>query len=322
MAEYIDDKMVVLDGYLLHYRSDEGCVVIPSVVDGMPIHTIGQGAFDSAKLKGVVVSEGIRRIRCNAFSHCENLRYVTLFPSVREVDENAFSFDEKLEGIFQIMSFTESEYARLKAECVCDGGTRYMARELPKIGDNLVLSEEALYMGKIHKLPEGISRLYVSRRETRNWPTSFHYKMGEIPNFKNIFYPAGSEPVNDERQAVEMLIKEGFPKPDPVTERGNEEARKTSYYVREDIAVERNRVFFFDDKNTTYKNGRYYVFGEHSIGYHIWQSLVPKYAKGKMLYQYRRCLLGSGKMWKARDLDYICFGVGYCDANGHYIEKG
>ncbi|MBO4696718.1 MAG: leucine-rich repeat protein [Lachnospiraceae bacterium] len=319
MAEYIDDKMIVLDGYLLHYESDEETVVIPSSVNGMPIHTIGSGAFWMSDMKGVIISEGIRRIRAHAFSDCRNLRYVTIFPSVKEVEEDAFSFNEALSGIFQIMSFNESEYARLKAECVCDGGTCYMARELPNFGDNLTLTDAALFMGKVHKLPEGISRLYVSRRQTINFPTSFHYKMGKIPHFKNVFYPAGSEPINDERKALETLLKEGFPEPDPVTEQQNTLAEKMIRF-EEGIDVERNRVFLFDDKNTTYKNGRYYIFGEHSIGYHIWQSLVPKYSNGKKFYQYRRCLLGAGKDKNTWEMDYMRFNVGYCDALGHYIE--
>ena len=105
MAEYIDDKMIVLDGYLLHYESDEETVVIPSSVNGMPIHTIGSGAFWMSDMKGVIISEGLRRIRAHAFSDCRNLRYVTIFPSVKEVEEDAFSFNEALSGIFQIMSF-------------------------------------------------------------------------------------------------------------------------------------------------------------------------------------------------------------------------
>lgn len=319
MAEYIDDKMIVLDGYLLHYDSDEECVVIPAAVDGMPIHTIGEGAFWMSDMKGVIISEGIRRIRKNAFTDCPNLRYITLFPSVREVEENAFSFNESLEGIFQVMSFTEREYARLRAECVCDGGTRYMARELPDLGDNLILTDEALHMGKVHRLPEGISRLFVSRRETNNFPKSFHYKMNGIPKFKNIFRPAGSETINDEEKAVGMLLKEGFPEPDPVTERQNEIVDKKPFYDG-GVPVERNRVFFFDDSNTTYRNGRYYVFGEHSIGYHIWQSLVPKYSNGKKFYQYRRCLLGAGKDRDTSEMDYIRFIAGYCDEDGRFIE--
>ena len=55
--------------------------------------------------------------------------------------------------------------------------------------------------------------------------------------------------------------------------------------------------------------------------YPVWYTIIISFNDAND-YQYRRCLLGSGKMWKARDLDYICFGVGYCDANGHYIEKG
>ena len=319
MAEYIDDKTVVLDGYLLSYTGDEEYVVVPPEIGGNPIHTIGGGAFSFHDLEGVVVSEGIRAINRDAFMDCMKMQYATVFPSVKKIGEYAFDASHKLKALYQIIVYNDAEYAQLKTECVCDGGTRYLAYEVPRIGDNYVIPDKAFGLDKTYRLPKGISRLFVSTNDTWGFPVSYGFPMGRVPGVRNIFFPAGSRAIDDERDAVKLLRKEGFPEPDREVERKIKEAQTKRARFGEHIHSYRTRVFLFDDKNTRHADGKHYVIGEHNIGFHFWQSLIPVRSGGKTFYKYGRCVLGVSGPHVLDDLEYARYNIGFVDENG-YIE--
>lgn len=315
MAEYIDNKTVVLDGYLLSYRSNEECVVVPTEAGGNPIHTIGAGAFSFHHLQGVVIPEGIRAVNRNAFMDCMEMQYAAVFPSVKKIGEYAFKASQKLKTVYQILVYNDAEYAQLKAECEYDGGTRYLACEVPRIGDNYVIPDKAFGLDKTYRLPKGISRLFVSTNDTWGFPVSYKFPIGRVPEARNIFFPAGSEAIDDERKAVILLRKEGFPEPDWEVERKIKEAPRYGGHIHS----YRTRVFLFDDKNTRHAGGKHYVIGEHSIGYHFWQSLMPVTSGGKTFYKYGRCVLGVSGPHVLDDLEYVRYNIGFVDENG-YIE--
>ncbi len=321
MAEYIDNKAVVLDGCLLSYETDgDGeCVIVPTEAGGIPIHTIGSGSFSFRDMQGIVIPDGIRAVNRNAFMDCMEMEYATVFPSVKKIGEYAFDASHKLKTVYQILIYTDEEYIRIKSECACNGGTRYMAYEVPQIGDNYYIPDKAFGIQKTNRLPKGISRLFVSTNDTWGFPVSYKFPMGKVPGTRNIFFPAGSEAVEDERDAVKFLLKEGYPEPDCEVERKIKEVetRKARYGTY--IQSHRTRVFLFDDKNTRHAGGKHYVIGEHSIGYHFWQSLLPVTSGGRTFYKYGRCMLGVSGPGIDYDLEYIRYNVGFVDENG-YIE--
>ena len=321
MAEYIDDKTVVLDGYLLSYTGDEEYVVVPTEIGGNPIHTIGAGAFSFHDLQGVVIPEGIRAINGNAFMDCMEMQYATVFPSVKKIGEYAFEVSHKLKTVYQILVYNDAEYAQLKSECEYDGGTRYLAYEVPRIGDNYVIPDKAFGLDKAYRLPKGISHLFVSTNDTWGFPVSYRFPMGRVPGARNIFFPAGSRAIDDEREAVKLLRKEGFPEPDWKVERKIKEAQAKRARNGEHIHSYRTRVFLFDDKNTRHADGKHYVIGEHSIGYHFWQSLIPVTSGGRTFYKYGRCMLGVTGPHVLDDLEYVRYDVGMVDENGYIVTE-
>ncbi len=317
MSEYIDDQYVIYNGTLLSYRGEEETHVIPAEVGGIPIHTIGSGSFVANKIKNLIVSDGIKRIRENAFDYMHDMKNVMLFPSVREVEFNAFEADSGIKKVYQILSYTDEEYEKLKRSCAYNGGSLYMAYEIPKIGDNYYLPPEAFGIVKQHRLPKGIKRLFAFQHYSHGFPVSFDHENKKVLKPDNIFYPAGSQPISNEDEAIPFLFREGFPEPDPITERKNEQLTADGIRCGEHVYAYFSVVFFFDDSNTRHAGGKHYVLGEYSVGYHFWQSLVPRIAHGKRFYLYRRCFLGASKPYsKDNDADYIRYNMFFCDQDG------
>ena len=65
-------------------------LVIPAVYNGFPVTEIRLNAFNGAKLKSVVIPEGIKTIQFQAFRNCTELTYVKLPYSVESIEANAF----------------------------------------------------------------------------------------------------------------------------------------------------------------------------------------------------------------------------------------
>ncbi len=338
MSEYFDDKCIIYDGVLLNYKSDEKIVTVPNSIGGEPIHTIGYGAFAFHRLEGLVISDGIKRINRNAFTECRNLQYVGLAPSVEYVGDRAFAYCDKLERVKQVIVCGAGEYQRLKTNSIWDGGTRYLSYELPVSKKNYYLTADAFGQGKTHKLPRGLKRLFVTRRDVRQGPAIFDSAFGMIPELQNIFWPADSQEA-DEKEALKRLPEEGFPTPDPEMERMSRKLNGERPNHLGNIETCRSTVFLFDDRNTRLVDGKYYVIGEYDVGYHFWQSLqreesgnaigasvletyiqalrtaIEGMTEGKR-YVYKRCVLGAAANPYYSKLDYISFPTGY------YVDGG
>ena len=64
---------------------------IPTRIDGVAVEKIGVNAFlSNAKLKKVIIDEGIKRIQSLAFSHCKKLTSITIPNSVSSIESYAF----------------------------------------------------------------------------------------------------------------------------------------------------------------------------------------------------------------------------------------
>ena len=74
------------------YTGPGGAVTIPSTIIGLPVITIGEGAFWSCtSLASVVISDGVADIASSAFDGCESLTSVTIPSSVTNIGDDAFS---------------------------------------------------------------------------------------------------------------------------------------------------------------------------------------------------------------------------------------
>lgn len=68
-----------------------GKIMIPSIIDGYPVVTIGKNAFRPCdKIEGVYISEGIKKIEDEAFYNCIKLAEITLPNSLESIGRFVF----------------------------------------------------------------------------------------------------------------------------------------------------------------------------------------------------------------------------------------
>lgn len=67
-------------------------LVVPAVLDGKSVSTIGDGAFrDDTMIKKVTIEQGITYISSNAFLSCYNLEEIVIPESVEDIGTHAFT---------------------------------------------------------------------------------------------------------------------------------------------------------------------------------------------------------------------------------------
>lgn len=82
----LEDGTAGITGYL----GDETPLVIPSVLDDLPVTAIGAYAFEYAALTSVVIPEGVTVIDRKAFAAASALKEITLPSTLWEIGEEAF----------------------------------------------------------------------------------------------------------------------------------------------------------------------------------------------------------------------------------------
>lgn len=82
----LEDGTAGITGYL----GDETALVIPSVLDDLPVTAIGAYAFEYAPLTSVVIPEGVTVIDRKAFAAASALKEITLPSTLWEIGEEAF----------------------------------------------------------------------------------------------------------------------------------------------------------------------------------------------------------------------------------------
>lgn len=90
------------DGYILTGTQKilPADVVTPSEYMGLPVTTIGEGAFEGCtEIKSVVVHDEVSRIGGSAFADCTSLKKVALPPQLTTIYEKTFSGCVALEAI-------------------------------------------------------------------------------------------------------------------------------------------------------------------------------------------------------------------------------
>lgn len=84
ITKYLGDETLIKkdDGFSVPTE-----VIIPDMIDGLPVYVIGPNAFEGASIKTVTISKNVVSIGDSAFYNCHNLEKV-LFADVKEKNEN------------------------------------------------------------------------------------------------------------------------------------------------------------------------------------------------------------------------------------------
>ncbi len=75
---------------IIYYIGEETEVVIPSALDGHPVTTIGDRAFNRSKITSVVIPSSVTTIGESAFFCCEGLTEIEIPDSVTSIGIMAF----------------------------------------------------------------------------------------------------------------------------------------------------------------------------------------------------------------------------------------
>lgn len=101
---------------ITEYIGSGGDVVIPDTIEGMPVVSIGDSAFDSCyDLISVIIGNNVASIGKEAFAHCIRLSSMTIPDSVTSIGEYAFFGCEDLtnvtisDSVTRIESYTFSQ---------------------------------------------------------------------------------------------------------------------------------------------------------------------------------------------------------------------
>ena len=74
-------------------------VVIPSKYDGLPVTSIGDGAFSWCSITSVTIPDSVTTIGSSAFYWCSSLTSITIPDSVTTIGDEAFSYCQSLTSV-------------------------------------------------------------------------------------------------------------------------------------------------------------------------------------------------------------------------------
>ncbi|MDO4481060.1 MAG: leucine-rich repeat domain-containing protein, partial [Erysipelotrichaceae bacterium] len=81
------------------YKGTGGNVVIPAEIEGIPVTTIGNYAFQSTNLTSVTIPGSVKNIGTSAFQNCSSLSNVTIENGVNSIGTSAFQNCSSLTNI-------------------------------------------------------------------------------------------------------------------------------------------------------------------------------------------------------------------------------
>ena len=85
-------RYTVIDGMacITQIESDEKNIVIPYLIDGYKVYSIGSDALSSASVESIVISSGIEKIDWFAFKGCPSLVSVSIPDTISSIGYGAF----------------------------------------------------------------------------------------------------------------------------------------------------------------------------------------------------------------------------------------
>lgn len=72
------------------YTGNDTVVNIPDSVNGLPVASIDDGAFQNSSVEELTLPKRLISIGCSAFKGCNNLCYINLPASVKNIANNSF----------------------------------------------------------------------------------------------------------------------------------------------------------------------------------------------------------------------------------------
>jgi BspA type Leucine rich repeat region (6 copies) len=81
------------------YTGSGGAVTIPTTINGLPVTSIGNEAFDDTPLTSVTIPDSVTNIGDGAFDDCSSLTNLTIPDSVNNIGDGAFDDCSKLTAI-------------------------------------------------------------------------------------------------------------------------------------------------------------------------------------------------------------------------------
>ena len=87
-----NDSITIID-----YNHDSKNIIIPEKINGLPVKTIGNGAFYDNELTSVIIPDSVKTIDDDAFAY-NKLTSVIIPDSVKTIDDYAFA-DNQLTNV-------------------------------------------------------------------------------------------------------------------------------------------------------------------------------------------------------------------------------
>lgn len=104
-------------GIITGYNGKDSTLIIPSLINGVPVKEIGENAFENnLKIVSVTIPDSVTIIGRCAFEGCSNLKSVTIPLSVKEVNSESFKWCSNLTNI---------NADRITADCIKKNNAYY-----------------------------------------------------------------------------------------------------------------------------------------------------------------------------------------------------
>ena len=273
MGNYLDRDYAVIDGVLLKYSGAQEELTLPSALNGMPLHTVGMGAFMGMKeIRSIKLPAGVSNIEEKAFGGCTALREAHLYGMPERIGTNAFEDCRNLKSVYlHQLDLPRSIYASLCAGAL-HTKTESVGVKFPLFGP-LFFVQNWLNVSGAQYIPPACPVLF-----------------NDLPDSKELFYknaPLDCFDFNGGRQALPELtsfcdlMRSGADLRLAEAETANDALCRTE----ESVNAEKTALFCFNEKTAKPAGNTVYVDAVIRIGRFFFQSGVTVTGKNGAPYQ-------------------------------------
>jgi len=125
-----DNDVIVSEGKIISYNGNEKYIIIPEILDGQSITSIGDDAFKSLDLLGVTLPNGVVKIGAYSFAY-NNIKEIFLGNKLEEIGDNAFQTNKIIR-------------VELSNSVTSIGSRSFSGNEIP----NIYLPSSVVYIGE------------------------------------------------------------------------------------------------------------------------------------------------------------------------------